>query len=256
MLNSGTIVARGVNAMGSMSTLTINGGTIAGSATRDFTGKYTSGITVGGNFQLGALSTAVAISNSAANLTFSNNMNLGASTRVVTIGGNGTYTLGGVISGGVGSGLTVNALAGATEILSLTNSNTYNGGTLINAGTVAASKDGVFGAGSVSLSGGSVTLTLSGGATQNYISDSADLSVVSGNVINLNFTGTDVVNSLFVDGVAQAPGVYGSGGTNPDGVFFGTGTITVTTVPEPSVYMLLGVGILLCGQRFLRRKRA
>ena len=27
-------------------------------------------------------------------------------------------------------------------------------------------------------------------------------------------------------------------------------------VPEPSIYVLLGVGILLCGQRFRRRKSA
>ena len=31
---------------------------------------------------------------------------------------------------------------------------------------------------------------------------------------------------------------------------------TFSAIPEPSVYMLLGVGLLLCGQRFLRRKRA
>ncbi len=31
---------------------------------------------------------------------------------------------------------------------------------------------------------------------------------------------------------------------------------TFVSVPEPSVYMLLGVGLLFCGQRFLRRKRA
>jgi hypothetical protein len=31
---------------------------------------------------------------------------------------------------------------------------------------------------------------------------------------------------------------------------------TFSAIPEPSVYMLLGVGILLCGQRFLRRKSA
>ena len=31
---------------------------------------------------------------------------------------------------------------------------------------------------------------------------------------------------------------------------------TFAAVPEPSVYVLLDGGILLCGQRFLRRKRA
>ena len=38
---------------------------------------------------------------------------------------------------------------------------------------------------------------------------------------------------------------------------FGLDNISIAyAVPEPSVYMLLGVGILFCGQRFLRRKRA
>jgi len=31
---------------------------------------------------------------------------------------------------------------------------------------------------------------------------------------------------------------------------------SLSAVPEPSVYMLLGVGILLCGQRFLRRSKS
>jgi len=31
---------------------------------------------------------------------------------------------------------------------------------------------------------------------------------------------------------------------------------SLSVVPEPSVYMLLGVGILLCGQRFLRRRKS
>jgi hypothetical protein len=31
---------------------------------------------------------------------------------------------------------------------------------------------------------------------------------------------------------------------------------TFSAVPEPSVYMLLGVGILLCGQRFMRRSKS
>jgi hypothetical protein len=31
---------------------------------------------------------------------------------------------------------------------------------------------------------------------------------------------------------------------------------SLSVVPEPSIYMLLGVGILLCGQRFLRRSKS
>ena len=100
--------------MGAASSLTINGGTIACSATRDFSGKYTSGITVGGDFQLGALATAVAISSSTANLTFNNNVALGATARNITIGANGTYTLGGIISGNSGIGLTINILSGSS----------------------------------------------------------------------------------------------------------------------------------------------
>lgn len=37
---------------------------------------------------------------------------------------------------------------------------------------------------------------------------------------------------------------------------FSLQSITVDAVPEPSVYMLLGVGLLFCGQRFIRRKSA
>ncbi len=31
---------------------------------------------------------------------------------------------------------------------------------------------------------------------------------------------------------------------------------SLSAIPEPSVYMLLGVGLLFCGQRYLRRRRA
>ncbi len=36
----------------------------------------------------------------------------------------------------------------------------------------------------------------------------------------------------------------------------GIDNFSLAAVPEPSVYMLLGVGILLCGQRFLRRRKS
>ena len=56
-----------------------------------------------------------------------------------------------------------------------------------------------------------------------------------------------------INGVAQADGIYNSVNVSE---FLGTGSITVlAVVPEPSVYMLLGAGLLFCGQRFLRRNR-
>ena len=41
-----------------------------------------------------------------------------------------------------------------------------------------------------------------------------------------------------------------------NGIAIDNFTFSAVLVPEPSVYMLLGVGLLLCGQRFLRRKAA
>jgi autotransporter-associated beta strand protein len=56
-LNAGTVILRGVNAMGDGGLLTLNGGTVAGSATRDLSDKYDSGIVIGGNVQFGELAT-------------------------------------------------------------------------------------------------------------------------------------------------------------------------------------------------------
>ena len=59
------------------------------------------------------------------------------------------------------------------------------------------------------------TLTLQNGATNNYIVDTARLSYVTADTINLNYTGTETVAGLIVDGLSRANGIYGSGGTNP-----------------------------------------
>lgn len=136
-LNSGTLIARGVNAMGSGGALAINGGTIAANANRDLTGKYTGGITIGGDFTLGA---TTGLASSAANLTFSNNMALGTGTsRTITIGGTGNYTLGGIISG-TGSNLTIGSTAAGT--ITLTGANTFSGLTTVNGGTLNLNRTG------------------------------------------------------------------------------------------------------------------
>ncbi len=144
-LNAGTVILRGVNAMGSGGTLTLNGGTVAGSATRDLTGKYTSGITVGGNVQFGEMSTNVASANSTANLTFNNNMALGAATRTLTLGNGGNVAFGGVISNTSG-GITFAATAGGTGRFDVTNTaNIFTGDINITGGEVRFTANGSLG---------------------------------------------------------------------------------------------------------------
>jgi fibronectin-binding autotransporter adhesin len=144
-MNAGTIVLGGVNAMGA-GPLTINGGTITASATRDLTGKYTSGIVIGGNFTLGGATATgtTGVGLVTAGLTFSNEMFLGAATRTITINGTGTYTFGGVISGtSATTGLTIAPLSsaanGAAGTVAITGLNTYTGITTISGGGAAAS---------------------------------------------------------------------------------------------------------------------
>jgi fibronectin-binding autotransporter adhesin len=130
-IHEGMFAAGGVNAMGDGGALIINGGTIAGTATRDFSNRLDLGITVAGNFTLGS-STAPALGT--ANLTFNNNTALGTSaTRTITLGGTGLYTWSGIISG-TSSNLTLAATAAGT--LALGGVNTYGGNTTINGGTL------------------------------------------------------------------------------------------------------------------------
>jgi autotransporter-associated beta strand protein len=173
-LNAGTVIARGVNAFGgnaASGALNLNGGAVGAAISRDFSDKY-SAINVGGDFQLGVPAASVSISSDTANLTFNAGVALGAATRTVTIGAGGTYTLGGVISGSNGAGLTVTRLNGATGRLVLSGANTYGGPTTVNGGTLALTGSGsIANSSSVELAGGATfdvsgltnALTLAGG---------------------------------------------------------------------------------------------
>jgi autotransporter-associated beta strand protein len=159
-LNAGTVIARGVNAFGgnvaAPGPLNINGGAVGANASRDFTDKH-GAFNVGGDFQLGVPASAVPISSDAANLTFNAGVALGAATRTITIGANGTYTLAGAVVGGAGAGLTVAKLPGATGRLVLSGANTYTGATTLSGGTLA-----LVGSGSIA---DSSFVELAGGAT-------------------------------------------------------------------------------------------
>ena len=157
-LNAGTIIIGGVNAMGNGGPLTINGGTFAANATRNITARYSS-VTIGGDFTIGAVTTGVPSGNgtNAANITFGDNMSLGAATRTITIGSNANYTLGGIISGSAGSGLTVANASGATGTLTLNGANTYTGDTTISSGKLSLGTTGSI--------ANSTNIILAGGST-------------------------------------------------------------------------------------------
>ncbi|MCU0781603.1 MAG: autotransporter-associated beta strand repeat-containing protein, partial [Akkermansiaceae bacterium] len=103
---------------------------------------------------------------------------------------------GAVISG---TGSLTQAGTGTTTLTAV---NTYSGDTLVNAGT---------------LSLGQV----------NPANESSTFRIASGAVLNIAFTGTDVVDKLFIGGIQQPAGSYTS--AHPSAVFTGPGTLQVTS---------------------------
>ncbi len=136
-LNNGTVILRGVNALGAGGALILNGGTVAGSASRDLNGKYAGGITIGGDVQFGEMSTNVTSASNSANLTFSNSMALGSANRTLVLGNAGTVTFGGIISNSGSGGITFDATADGTGRFEVTNTaNTFTGPIKLTGGEV------------------------------------------------------------------------------------------------------------------------
>lgn len=178
--------------------------------------------------------------------------------RVIAVTGTtSTLTVGGSIGDG-GSGFSLTKGGSGIGTLILSGANTYSGGTILSVGMLIANADGALGTGNVSLTATTLTLTLQNGVINNYISDTKSLSFITGDFINLNYTGlADTVGMLVVNGVTQTPGIYGSavsGAPNVLAQFTGTGTILVL-IPEPSTWAMIifGMGLLIGTQRFRRR---
>ena len=63
------------------------------------------------------------------------------------------------------------------------------------------------------------------------LADAADVNLTTGSVLNLTFTGTDTIDQLRINGLAQAPGTWGSltsTATNKTALITGDGLIQVT----------------------------
>jgi autotransporter-associated beta strand protein len=186
-LGSGTVVAGGVNALGAAGALALNGGTLTVSSgtNRDFTGKYSGGITVGGDVQFGD---SVGVAAGTGGMTFSNTMALGNLNRTLTLGYGGTVVFGGVISNTGTPGVTFAATAGGSGRFDVTNAaNTFTGDININGGEVRFTTDGSMGnaANDIIVDGGrfakasdSTTVTLAAGRDV-FVGDGVGTSISS-----------------------------------------------------------------------------
>jgi autotransporter-associated beta strand protein len=76
------------------------------------------------------------------------------------------------------------------------------------------------------------TLRLGNGTTPSNLSNTADLLVESGAMLDLNYNGTDQIHALWVDGFAMPPGIYSSS----SGFITGVGTLTVSSGPASANY--------------------
>lgn len=128
-------------------------------------------------------------------------------------------TLSGIISG---SGGTLTQEGSAT--LTLSGANTYTGGTTNSAGTLDINATGSV-MGDVTVSGGSLEMD----SASAMVSTATLNAAAGGTHVKLTYTGTQTINALFIGGIQQVPGVYGASAYNPDSIFSGTGTLTVST---------------------------
>jgi autotransporter-associated beta strand protein len=157
----------------------------------------------------------------------------------------------------------------------VTNTNTYQGGTIINIGSLAVGNAdafnngfgfypataGTLGTGNLTVNQGNLTVNQGGGRLEietgvvNAIADTATVSLWGGGVANLADGGyllldndvNETVSQLMLRGVSQLAGTYGSTSSaalfKSDEYFSGAGMLTVL-VPEPGSLTLIGIAAL------------
>lgn len=166
-----------------------------------------------------------------------------------TISGGSALTIGGTINGGADVGTVV-----------FNGANTYTGSTTVSTGTLRIASSGRIGSSTstADVSVGGATSAFLDIQNPNAISDFASLKLTSGTSPRVGLAGgiNETINQLFINGLVQPAGTYGSTGSGAtftrDDIFSPTGSGILTVVaPEPSTLGLALVG----GLGLLARRR-
>ncbi|MBM3954768.1 MAG: hypothetical protein FJ309_09165 [Planctomycetes bacterium] len=262
----GTFIARSNNAL-SNGAITINSGTIGG--IQNFTSPARSaGITVGGDFTIGATGTIGGSSVEGFNVSFNNagnTVNLTGGTRAITLNTSGVVSFGQAVSNG---SLTLNRTAtGSAGAFALSGSNSFSALTLDSVRLNVTSHNFALGSGTVTLQGANATtLSFNDGRTfanAFTIADSAGFKTIATNAnstINGTITNNDSTGGLVIGGTSTRTLTVGSiSGTGSRGVTFGssalTGTVTLNgsstyagdTRIDSSTLRITGTGVVPSG---------
>lgn len=168
--------------------------------------------------------------------------------------------------------------AGAMRV---TESNTYQGGTEVSAGSLAVgtaaainngfgfypATSGKLGTGNVTVDSTATFLEIESDVVD-AIADTANVNLAGGGAagtadvgyMKLDGTVNEIVHTLILGGAGQAPGTYGSSASSAtfknDEYFSGTGMLTVTSdVPEPASLSLFGIAAMALLARRRRESR-
>ena len=235
----GTFIARSNNAL-STGAITIYNGTIGG--TQSFTSPARSGgITVGGDFTIGATGTIGGSTLEGFNVSFNtagNTVNLTGGTRAITLNTSGVVSFGQAVSSG---SLILNRTAsGSAGAFALSGTNTFSALTLDSVRLNVTSSNFALGSGTVTLQGANATtLNFSDGrifANTLTIADSAGfktIATIANSTISGTITNNDSTGGLVLGGTSTRTLTIGSiTGNGSRGVTFGssvlTGTVTLT----------------------------
>jgi fibronectin-binding autotransporter adhesin len=174
---------------------------VAGSTTALGSGNVT--ITEFGKLDLNGYSNTTGLLVSAG--TFGIVTNGGAPPATLTLSSNdpSPRTFGGIIQDGEEGGGAVSIVKSGTGSQTFTGLNTYTGSTTVEAGALSITN-------------------------LDTLSDTAAVNLTTGATLDLNFTGTDKVGALSIDGVFLSSGVYGavdSGAANETSLITGTGLL-------------------------------